>query len=168
MASTLIAPFTTLSLNEVSGNHYTHKATFTANDCNALPSATTATNSWNLQLLGAGWVVLGAAVYVATPFVWSNASVVIAQLQVGDGSAATTYFASTTQSIQGTGGGAAVAAGACYTAATQVPYPVATNAQLNMKLTITTGQAFNTATAGEVHIYFRAVNLAQLAYPQSN
>jgi hypothetical protein len=166
---TLIAPFQTLSLNEVAGQFYTHKATFTMNDCNAVPSATTATQIWNLPLLGTGWVVLGAAIYVQTPFVFSNASIVIGELQVGDGSAITTYFATAaSQPIQGTGATSSVAAGACYVTNTTVAYPVSTNAQLQFKMTITTGQAFNTATAGEVDFYFRAVNLAQLSYPLSN
>lgn len=165
---TLIAPFQTLSLNETAGQYYTHKAILTMNDCNAVASATTATAEWNLQLLGTGQAVVGTGIYVVTPFVFSNASIIIGSLQVGDGSAATTYFASTTAKIQGTGATSAVAAGACYANSTVVAYPVATNAQLNVTMNITASQAFNTATAGEVHIFFRVINFAQLAYPQSN
>jgi hypothetical protein len=164
----LIAPFQTLSLNEVAGTGYTHKCTFTMNDCNAVPAATTGSQEWNLMLLGAGYVVNKVAIYVVTPFVFSNASIVIGNLTVGDGSATSTYFSSTTQKVQGTGATSTVAAGACYITGTPVAYPVATNAQLNMTLTVTTGQALNTATAGEVDIYFSVTNLAQLAYPQSN
>jgi len=165
---TLITPFQLLSLNEVAGQFFTHKATLTMNDCNAVPSATTATVEWNLQNLPLGTAVLGCGVYVQTPFVFSNASIIIGSIQVGDGSAATTYFSSTTAKIQGTGATSAVAAGACYAVNTTVAYPVTTNSQLNVTMNITTGQAFNTATAGEVDIYFRVVNFAQLAYPQSN
>jgi hypothetical protein len=168
---TLIAPFQTLSLNEVAQGGWTHKVTFTMNDCNAVPSATTGSAEWNLMLLGAGYIVQSVAIYVVTPFVFSNASIVIGELQIGDGAAATTYFATAAnQKVQGTGATSAVAAGACYitTTTTPVAYAVATNAQLNMTMTVTTSQALNTATAGEVDIFFKITNLAQLAYPQSN
>jgi hypothetical protein len=165
---TLITPFTKLSANEAAGHFYTHKATLTFNDCNAVPAATTATVEWNLQLITAGHAVLGTGINVVVPFVWSNASIIIGSIQVGDGSSATTYFASTTAKVQGTGATSAVAANACYANNTTVAYPVATNGQLNVTMNITTGQAFNTATAGEVDIFFRIVNFASLGYPQQN
>jgi hypothetical protein len=161
---TLLSPFQELSITEVSKGNFTHKCKITLADLNAVPSATTASVVFNLPNLGAGNVVADCAVYVQTAFTFSNASILVNTVAIGDGSSATTYL--TAKNIGGTGMTTPVAVGACYVTSTPVAYPVSTNGQLIATVAVTAAQAFNTATAGEINILFDIRNLADLAYPQ--
>jgi hypothetical protein len=164
--ATLLTPFAPLSINEAAVGDFNYVAILKSTDLAGLAGSVVSNQTWNLMNLPAGAIVASAAIVVITPFVFSNASIIITNLGVGDGSSGTTYFA--TKNVAGTGQTTPIAAGACYLTTTGVAYPVTTNSQLSCILTVTTSQALNTCTAGEARILFSVRNLLDFGYSQSN
>lgn len=160
----LLTPFTPLSLNEQVTGGWTHRIIIKAADCVAAGAVNTI--DFLLPKVAVGSIVFNPSIYLVTPFVFSDATILTTTLSVGDGASATTFLAAS--NIAGTGQTTPVAAATVYvdTARVAAAYAVSTNTQLRSTITVTSAKNLSTCTAGEVHVFVEIRNLSELTYPQ--
>lgn len=150
-----------LAANESWQGDYTHKHSVTYLDLQALAAGNSQVFTVE-PVVAVGKVLSNPALYVVTPFVFSDGTILTATESFGDGSSATQYLPAT--NIQGAGATSPVTAGFCAAAAVVKAYTVASN--LNVTITVTAAKNLNTATAGEVFILWQERQLSELGYPQ--
>jgi hypothetical protein len=161
MATTILGA-QQLAANETWQGDYTHKHSVTYLDLQALAAGVTSQVYTVETPVAVGKVVCNPALYVVTPFVFSDGTILTATESFGDGGSATQYLPAT--NIQGAGATSPVTAGFCAAAAVVKAYTAASN--LNVTIAVTAAKNLNTATAGEVFILWQERQLAELGYPQ--
>jgi len=161
----VIAGVQALSEPETAFGGYTHKAIITAADLQALATAVVTSQVFNIATIPVGMVLSNPAAYVYVPFTFSDGTILVGTISVGDTGSGTAYLAAS--NVQGTGATSPVALGASYadTGSRVIKAYSATNT-LQLTFTVTATKVLNTATAGEVHIFWEQRQLAELVYPQ--
>lgn len=127
---------------------YTHVVSISFADLAALPAGNT--GSFNIASLIAGDVFGNVSVYLATPFVFSDGTLISAAITVGDTGSATTDLASTETAAAGTF--ITAKAGTSWIAQTGV-------LAKTVFFTGTAAKNLNTATAGQLVVLFTKVSL---------
>lgn len=159
MAST-ITPAQQLSLQESAQGDYTHKIIVTKADLVAAGAVNTIVLTFENPVV-VGKVVSNPAVFIVTPFTFSDGTILTGTVSIGDSAAPTTYLAAS--NVQGVGATTPVLANVAYAAAVTKAYAAASN--LNLTVTVTAAKNLSTCTAGEMHIFWQERNLTELCYP---
>lgn len=134
--------------DEEQQGRYSHAVVITAADLAALPAG--ATGSFTIASLVAGDVFGNVAVYLDTPFVFSDAALISSAITVGDTGSATTDLAST--ETAGVGSFVKAKAGTSSIAQTG-------NLAKTVFFTATAAHNLNTATAGKLVIVYSKISL---------
>jgi hypothetical protein len=143
-----------LSAEESWAGDYTHKAIITFADLTAAANTQTILLENALQ----GYIICNFASWLQAPFVFSDGSLVSSAITVGDAGSNNRFLTST--ELNNAGSFVKLA-----TLQAMFAYTAASTA-LNVYWTGTAAHNLNTATAGELHLFWSQCNVPQLVYPQ--